>query len=797
MTRTTTRYSGKTTLVIPLMAMIFWTTVCLGETGANWVETFHVNPSAGALGVVVHDDALWRLSGGTAGQVPVWKSLDGIEWTLVGKNGPSTHMYDQEQGYLSFQGKLWFLEEGKVCCSPDGVNWLKVCDPAPWGNRIYNRCAVYGGKMWSLGGYINNGPNYKDVWSSSDGITWVQTTSAAPWGGVGACVAFDNKLWVFEHKGVTPNGVVWSSVDGTDWQLVSENVGWQNPIAATAYAGKMWLLGLPLNVYPDRIEVWCSEDGVQWTQTTPMLPTGNSGLSFVTFQDRLCVVDWQNVWFSTDGAMWDHRPYSVSPWQGRCWFGAEVFNDEMWIMGGITDPSHIVIECALTAWSSAEGSTWVERANTRTIAFGENALVYDGKLWSFPMVGNASYSTDGQVWTEFDSPLNSIFVLGRSAAVFDESMWLIGGIYVDFGGEGPSDVCLQRCYVSTDGSTWEQRPVPWCGRYGCVSLVFNGKLWLLGGGFDGSTLYRPVVGSDIWYTSDGSTWQQATEGAPWPARTYAAGVVADGKMWILGGEGADGGPLNDVWSSPDGVNWTEVSSSAQWPPRYGHKALVYNNRLWVMGGTAGELSGSGPQIATYNDVWYSSLDGGEGEGEGETGTLRVTIEPPEAIVAGALWSLDASETLHASGNTAAVYAGAHVVKFTDVPGFTKPADIPVTIIANQQSDVTGTYVPLPIEEFTWGDLGSPPGATPVVLCDGKAGGQDASLVLKWYAGLIDQLESCPGGEVYTAPAFPPGGDVNADGKFGGQDASVILQYYAGLITCFPADVNCDQLGPEK
>ena len=35
------------------------------------------------------------------------------------------------------------------------------------------------------------------------------------------------------------------------------------------------------------------------------------------------------------------------------------------------------------------------------------------------------------------------------------------------------------------------------------------------------------------------------------------------------------------------------------------------------------------------------------------------------------------------------------------------------------------------------------------------------------------------------------GDVNGDGKIGGQDASLILKYYAGLIDCFPADPECE------
>ena len=101
------------------------------------------------------------------------------------------------------------------------------------------------------------------------------------------------------------------------------------------------------------------------------------------------------------------------------------------------------------------------------------------------------------------------------------------------------------------------------------------------------------------------------------------------------------------------------------------------------------------------------------------------------------------------------------------------------------------------KRFTWGDLSTAQGTTPAVACDSKALGQDDALILRWYAGLTDELASCPDGTVYQSPAFPPSADVNGDGKLGGQDAALILQSYAGLISCFPADTNCDGVGPEK
>ena len=95
-------------------------------------------------------------------------------------------------------------------------------------------------------------------------------------------------------------------------------------------------------------------------------------------------------------------------------------------------------------------------------------------------------------------------------------------------------------------------------------------------------------------------------------------------------------------------------------------------------------------------------------------------------------------------------------------------------------------------EFVWGDL-----ASSSIACNGLPGGQDAVLVLQWYAGLIDALRACPDGTEYARPAFPAGADVNGDGKVGGQDAALMLKFYAGLIACLPADRDCSGRGPEK
>ncbi|MCE5229284.1 hypothetical protein LLG95_06765 [bacterium] len=155
---------------------------------------------------------------------------------------------------------------------------------------------------------------------------------------------------------------------------------------------------------------------------------------------------------------------------------------------------------------------------------------------------------------------------------------------------------------SLDGRTWDRitdNP-PFGKRDGHCLLVFNNKLWLLGGSKDAYlTNYQPQ--NDVWYTDDGLKWTRALEHAPWSARFDHAAVVFNNKMWIFGGSRSKGvgskrpdGSMNDVWYSSNGLTWTGTLWGVEWQPRAGHEVIVYQNMLWLIGGNH------------FNDVWVST-----------------------------------------------------------------------------------------------------------------------------------------------------------------------------------------------
>ena len=84
---------------------------------------------------------------------------------------------------------------------------------------------------------------------------------------------------------------------------------------------------------------------------------------------------------------------------------------------------------------------------------------------------------------------------------------------------------------------------------------------------------------------DEMEWTQATASAGWSWRVDHTSVVYDGKMWVIGGYAGK----NDVWWSTDGVTWTQATEHANWSARYRHTSVVYDGKMWVIGGYDGSV----------------------------------------------------------------------------------------------------------------------------------------------------------------------------------------------------------------
>lgn len=188
-----------------------------------------------------------------------------------------------------------------------------------------------------------------------------------------------------------------------------------------------------------------------------------------------------------------------------------------------------------------------------------------------------------------------------ATVVFKNKLWVIGGSPYS----GPA---TKEVWSSTDGKNWERvtDDAACLPRQGHTALVFKDKLWVIAGATPkgGSVYYSR---SDVWNSTDGSTWEKVTDSAAFPTRVYHAATVMDGKMWVLGGQDTrkvaqDHG---DVWYSEDGSTWKLANASA-FSPRSFLKSVTFQNRIWVLGGNSrsGLLKNivSSPDGATWAPV---------------------------------------------------------------------------------------------------------------------------------------------------------------------------------------------------
>ncbi len=173
----------------------------------------------------------------------------------------------------------------------------------------------------------------------------------------------------------------------------------------------------------------------------------------------------------------------------------------------------------------------------------------------------------------------------HSFVVFNNKIWIIGGhMWIS----DSETMKLNDVWHSDDGKTWIMATgnATFSPRHGHASIVFQNKIWLIGG-HDGQQYLN-----DVWYSKDGVTWVTATNSAGFSGRRQHDVLVFENKIWVIGGYNAN----NDIWSSPDGINWTQATNMAEFSNRNYHSSVVYNSKLWVIGGNDGQLK---------NDVWSS------------------------------------------------------------------------------------------------------------------------------------------------------------------------------------------------
>lgn len=81
------------------------------------------------------------------------------------------------------------------------------------------------------------------------------------------------------------------------------------------------------------------------------------------------------------------------------------------------------------------------------------------------------------------------------------------------------------------------------------------------------------------------------------------------------------------------------------------------------------------------------------------GSATILLQPPEAVAAGARWSIDGSPLQPAGTTMPGLAPGSHVVQFAHLPGWIEPAPMEVLVIGGSATRFTAAYRPVPRHYF--------------------------------------------------------------------------------------------------
>lgn len=254
-------------------------------------------------------------------------------------------------------------------------------------------------------------------------------------------------------------------------------------------------------------------------------------------------------------------------------------------------------------WQSVTNSgPFSIRDGAGAYAFNDSMYLVGG--WNPTDPNNYPLVTNNEVWRSHDGANWSLISTGPweprhtfGHLVYNNKMWILGGDELQY--HWQKDV-----WNSSDGVNWTllSDTVPWGERMTHLSCVYDNKMWVMGGQkIVGWSNVKDTAYNDVWSSTDGINWTQVTQHAGWSPRAQVQGeVVFDNKMWVLGGGTYNGVRkfYNDVWNTTDGINWNLVTANAPWAPRQYHEVAVFDSAIWVMDGYDA-VNGN------RNDVWYS------------------------------------------------------------------------------------------------------------------------------------------------------------------------------------------------
>jgi|GEM_PF-2914107 len=412
---------------------------------------------------------------------------------------------------------------GRTLYSADGRSWLAADTQL---NRPIPGAAYGAGRFIALGtdGTIS---------SSTDGVTW--TTGASP-----TVVGLNTGVYAAGQFIVAGNnGTILRSIDGLNWQTASS--GTSDHLIDLLHDGTRFIA---LGRYGDLLT---STDGSAWTVRN--LGHANLGRIAKSSNGYLITFDNRNaVLWSTDAVTWVERALPAS-------HSAYI---PVTVEATTTGFAVLAIQTATYALlSTSDGSSWTvgnlpsSGSYMRFFEVGNEFYVADVNQHGFWRSSNL------RDWTSLiplpvDAPHRTMFAGGRFFILGSDGYCLtdsgdgawermspLGGVRVNRIAFGAGFYLAigqagDRVARSLDGINWETHSVGFGGEQ--TDLIFDGKKFMA------------VGETGLRISTDGLTWQSR----PLPEGAYVRAIAYGSGKYVIGGR--------QLFTSSDGTNWTRYET---------------------------------------------------------------------------------------------------------------------------------------------------------------------------------------------------------------------------------------------
>ena len=221
-----------------------------------------------------------------------------------------------------------------------------------------------------------------------------------------------------------------------------------------------------------------------------------------------------NLWKQDKQDHWEKMPIknSFNPRNGH---SLSFFKDRVYLIGGFNYESKYLrdiwvldLDNSIIEWKCIQDSPpWEGRE-------GHQALVFQNSLWVFGGITKSGVrndiwaSKDGINWEgDFETPPWSPRCF-HNIHLYNNKIWLIAG--------SSTDGANNDMHVSKNGKNWElyDATLPFTPRFGSGVTIFDDRIWLFGG----SDAKESEFFNDIWWFSEKEGWNELHINTPWKPR---------------------------------------------------------------------------------------------------------------------------------------------------------------------------------------------------------------------------------------------------------------------------------------